>query len=94
MISIDSSRCKGCGTCSLVCPHRVIEVSDRKARLAVEDRCIECGACQLNCRDEAITVTKGTGCLFAIASEIWFKKPPGTGVCGGDSTGRSDCGCC
>jgi len=74
MIALDASRCSGCGTCALVCPHRVIELADRHAALAAEERCIECGACQLNCPEEAITVTVGTGCVFAIAREIWLRR--------------------
>jgi NAD-dependent dihydropyrimidine dehydrogenase PreA subunit len=81
MIAIDNTLCSGCGFCADVCPHRVIEIEDRKAVLAAEDRCIECGACQLNCHDDAIVVTKGTGCLVAIAREVWFQKQSGTGSC-------------
>jgi NAD-dependent dihydropyrimidine dehydrogenase PreA subunit len=69
VISLDSQSCSGCGTCALVCPHRVLELVDKKARLAHEQRCIECGACQLNCHDQAISVTKGTGCLVVIIKE-------------------------
>ena len=71
MISIDESLCTGCATCALVCPHRVIELRDKKAYLAEEIRCIECGACPLNCQDDAVKVTKGTGCILAIAKEVW-----------------------
>jgi len=46
------------------------------------DKCIECGACQLNCESDAINVTKGTGCLFAIIIEDILKiKGKGCG-CG------------
>lgn len=81
MIAIDGSRCTGCGNCALVCPHRVIEMEQGRAFLAVEDRCIECGACQLNCSEAAVSVTKGTGCLVAIAREAWLGKR--SGGCGG-----------
>ena len=93
MITIDSSRCTGCRTCALVCPHRVIDVTERQAFLAAEDRCIECGACQLNCREGAISVTKGTGCLVAIAKEEWLRRRSGSGPSEDDSSIRPCCGC-
>lgn len=76
MIRVDSSACTGCRTCADVCPHRVIEIRDKVAVLTHEERCIECGACQLNCHDEAIFVTKGTGCLLAIVRDDILKLQP------------------
>ncbi len=73
MIALDQETCIGCGICEKICPHRVIELRDKKALLAFEERCIECGACQLNCADDAIEVTKGTGCLFVIIKEDILK---------------------
>ena len=69
MIAINPATCTGCGTCVRVCPHRVLELENHLAILAAEDRCIECGACQVNCHEDAVMVTKGTGCLFAIARD-------------------------
>jgi len=82
MITLDQNACSGCGTCVKICPHRVLELNNNKARLAAEERCIECGACQLNCQDGAIEVTKGTGCLFAIIREDILKLNSATCGCG------------
>ena len=82
MITLDQNACSGCGTCVKICPHRVLELNNKKARLAVEERCIECGACQLNCQDDAIEVTKGTGCLFAIIREDILKLNSASCGCG------------
>lgn len=73
MITLYPETCNGCGTCVNICPHRVIELHDKKAHLAFEERCIECGGCQLNCARDAIKVTKGTGCLFSIIKEDILK---------------------
>lgn len=80
MIALSQEACTGCGTCVKICPHRVFELQNKKALLAVEARCIECGACQLNCPEAAIQVTKGTGCLVAIIREDILKL--NTPVCG------------
>ncbi len=73
MILINEDLCGGCGVCKMVCPHQVIELNSKKAKLVKEENCIECGACQLNCQDFAIVVTKGTGCLLAIIKEDILK---------------------
>ncbi len=73
MITLNQEACTGCGTCVKACPHRVLALVDRKAVLDAEQRCIECAACQLNCHEDAIVVTKGTGCLFAIIREDILK---------------------
>ena len=73
MIEIDEEKCTGCKVCMKVCPHHVIEMIDKKAQAARLERCVECGACDLNCEFGAITVTKGTGCLFAIVREDILK---------------------
>lgn len=90
MITIDNASCTGCGTCALVCPHRVIELIDRRAQLVALERCIECGACQLNCSESALEVTKGTGCLVAIAREVWFRR---RGMSQEDGAVHAGCGC-
>ncbi len=73
MITLSQEACNGCGICVKVCPHRVLAMLGRKAVLDAGERCIECAACQLNCREDAIVVTKGTGCLVAILREDILK---------------------
>ncbi len=83
MITLSQEACNGCGICVKVCPHRVLSLRGRKAVLDAEERCIECAACQLNCREDAIVVTKGTGCLVAIIREdILKRRSPVAGGCG------------
>lgn len=72
MITLNQAKCSGCRMCMQVCPHQVFVYQDKKAVLLHGERCIECGACQLNCHYQAITVTKGTGCLWLIIREHWL----------------------
>lgn len=65
-LTYDISKCIGCKRCTQVCPHRVFEMNDKKAKLSDKDRCIECGACKMNCPTEAINVEPGVGCAQAI----------------------------
>jgi len=65
-LTLDESKCTGCGMCVSVCPHGVFEIEDRKARLVDRDACMECGACARNCAAEAIAVRSGVGCAYAV----------------------------
>jgi NAD-dependent dihydropyrimidine dehydrogenase PreA subunit len=65
-LQLDAEKCIGCGICSVVCPHGVFAIEDRKARIVERDACIECGACAGNCPVEALTVKAGVGCASAI----------------------------
>ena len=77
-LELDHELCIGCGTCEIVCPHAVFQMTDGLAEMRVRDACMECGACALNCETEAITVRSGVGCASAVIAE---------------SLGRSDA-CC
>ena len=65
-LSLEHSKCVGCGLCKIVCPHRVFEIEDKKAKILKKDNCIECGACMSNCPTGAIFVKAGVGCAQAI----------------------------
>ena len=58
---LNPDECVGCGLCTEVCPHRVFELSDKKAKIVDFNACIECGACVNNCPTQAIEVTPGVG---------------------------------
>ncbi len=92
MISFSERKCTGCGVCAAVCPQGVIGIKTKKATMNDYRSCMECGACRTNCEFDAIELTKGTGCLFAIIKEDILKvAPKGTGCgCGEDDTGS----CC
>lgn len=79
-LAYQPAKCTGCGLCVEVCPHRVFELENGKARVRDRDLCMECGACARNCPFAAISVRAGVGCAWAImASEFRGKKEV---VCG------------
>lgn len=83
-LRLDPEACVGCGLCEIVCPHGVVIVADRRARLADRGACMECGACARNCPTGALTVKAGVGCASAIIKGWLTGGPP---TCGCDATG-------
>ena len=81
-LKLDEEQCVGCGQCAEVCPHRILEVRERKAAILDFDACIECGACALNCPTGALSVTPGTGCAAYIIS-VWLSRLTGREISGG-----------
>ncbi len=94
MIRINSGKCTGCKVCYNVCPQKVIEIKNNKAIIADYFSCMECGACQLNCEQDAIELTKGTGCIAAIIKEDILKITPKGNGCGCSSGSTVKGGCC
>lgn len=71
-LKLNSDKCIGCRACTIVCPHGVFEMIEKKAIITDLDACMECGACSLNCPPEAISVTPGVGCAAYII-QSWTK---------------------
>ncbi|MDZ4168232.1 MAG: mercury methylation ferredoxin HgcB [Coriobacteriia bacterium] len=65
-LELDVSRCNGCTQCTLVCPHGVFRMRDKRAAVVDRNRCMECGACSRNCAQGAISLEPGVGCAAAI----------------------------
>jgi len=82
-LELDQEKCTGCGLCTIVCPHAVLAIRDKKAQIMQRDACMECGACSTNCPFAAIRVQVGVGCAAAI---LRGKMVDGQLVC--------DCDCC
>lgn len=80
-LQLDESGCIGCRSCTIVCPHGVVEMHQKKARIVDGDGCMECGACATNCPTAAIQVTPGVGCALYII-EAWIKGKENAS-CGG-----------
>ena len=69
-LELDTDKCIGCKMCTVVCPHAVFVMQDKKAVIVEKDACMECGACRENCPADAIAVTSGVGCASAILNGL------------------------
>ena len=69
-LELDVTKCNGCRMCTIVCPHDVFLIKDRKAFIGKKDLCMECGACEKNCSEGAISVRSGVGCAAGIINGI------------------------
>ena len=83
-LELNETKCTGCGMCTIVCPHAVFIVDQKRAHIADRDACMECGACAKNCPAEAISVDAGVGCLLAIIKGALRGTEPDCG-CTGES---------
>ena len=64
-VTFDVNRCKGCGLCVLVCPKKLISLSQEinakgynPAAITDQSACIACAFCATMCPDAVITVEK------------------------------------
>ena len=69
-LELDPDKCSGCRMCTIVCPHDVFDIRNRKSVIVKKDLCMECGACEKNCPDHAITVKSGVGCATGIINGL------------------------
>ena len=85
-LQLDSEKCNGCTMCTIVCPHAVFVMKEKKAFIQHKDFCMECGACAMNCSTGALTVKSGVGCAAGIINGLLRGTEP-TCDCGSS-------GCC
>jgi len=78
-LELDAELCNGCRMCTIVCPHAVFELRNKRASIMHKDLCMECGACALNCQMQAIKVNSGVGCAAGIINGILRNSEPTCG---------------
>lgn len=81
---VDDEKCIGCGMCTIVCPHRVLAIRERKVHITDKDHCMECGACAINCPVDAISVNANVGCASAIIRGWLTGTEPSCDCSGGE----------
>ncbi len=64
-VIMDRERCKGCGLCTVTCPHQVLilgaQISSSgyyTAEAAAPEKCTGCTLCAVMCPDVVITVER------------------------------------
>jgi NAD-dependent dihydropyrimidine dehydrogenase PreA subunit len=88
-LRLDADKCIGCGRCTEVCPHQVLEMQNKRCTIKARDLCMECGACVKNCPTGALEAKPGVGCAYAIIKGWITGNEPSCG-CSNDNSG----GCC
>lgn len=87
-LKLDQQKCNGCLMCTIVCPHDVFAIENKKAVIQNKDFCMECGACEKNCPENAITVRSGVGCVAGIINGLIRGTEP---TCDCESGGSTCC---
>ncbi len=88
-LELDQEKCNGCRMCTIVCPHAVFAMENKRAVIQNKNLCMECGACEKNCPENAISVRSGVGCAAGIISGILNGTEPNC-----DCSGPGSSSCC
>jgi len=56
LVTVDESKCDGCGECVETCPVDIFTIVDGKSVVEDSSECLGCESCVAVCPQEAITV--------------------------------------
>ncbi|MBU0764769.1 MAG: 4Fe-4S binding protein [Bacteroidetes bacterium] len=87
-LKLERGKCNGCNMCTVVCPHEVFIMIEKRSFIQNKNSCMECGACAMNCPTGAITVRSGVGCAAGIINGIIMRSEP---TCGCSDSGSNCC---
>ena len=88
-LQLNVGKCTGCRMCTIVCPHGVFTMKNKRAHIIDKDACMECGACARNCEAGAISVQAGVGCAAAIINSA-LNRTDAKCCCSVDATDTSN----
>jgi ferredoxin len=77
-VTLDASRCTGCGLCAVECPTGALEISVSVEAYAFQiifqhGKCIACGQCAAICPEKCLTVARVFGMEKVGARSVLFK---------------------
>ena len=84
-LQLDPAKCNGCRMCTIVCPHDVFAIIEKRAVILNKAFCMECGACEKNCAEGAISVRSGVGCAAGILNGLIRGTEPSCDCSSGSS---------
>lgn len=97
IISIDESKCNGCGLCIPGCHEGALQIVDGKAKLVADVYCDGLGACLGECPQGALTIEEREAVEFdqnVVDQRLSALKAKQTGGCPSQSHGHSHGGGC
>ena len=68
-VSLDQSKCIGCGSCSEICFCKAVKMEDGKFAIS-QDTCRGCGRCVEQCPSGAISITYDEGAIDGVIERI------------------------
>ncbi|GAA0181639.1 4Fe-4S binding protein [Clostridium sediminicola] len=92
IISIDESKCNGCGLCAKACHEGAIEMINGKAKLVKDDYCDGLGDCLPSCPTDAIKIIEREAAAFD-EEAVKIRMEEMKNIKQKEDDNSEDCGC-